>query len=141
MHIQKVFCWHLDGHWRKEQDPYQHPEPDPLFRGMDPRIRIRILTKMSWIRHTAFSLNFPHFPFAFSSLFFIILPLSLLITSTVSVLCSPFSSFTLLPSNSLLPYLSYLPCCPILLSPYYSLFALQSLALPFLSHLPSSLTP
>ncbi len=31
-----VYYWHLD------------PDPDPLVRGMDPRIRIR--TKMSWIR-------------------------------------------------------------------------------------------
>jgi hypothetical protein len=29
------------------------PDPDPLVRGMDPRIRIRIHTKMSWIRYTA----------------------------------------------------------------------------------------
>ncbi len=40
-----VFCWHLEGQWRKQQDP------DPLVRGMDPRIRIH--TKMSWIRNTA----------------------------------------------------------------------------------------
>ncbi len=33
-----VFCWHLEGQWRKKQDP----DPDPLVRGMDPRIRIRI---------------------------------------------------------------------------------------------------
>jgi hypothetical protein len=26
--------------------------PDPLVSGMDPRIRIRIHTKMSWIRNT-----------------------------------------------------------------------------------------
>ncbi len=34
------------------QDP--DPNPDPLVRGMDPRIqiRIRIHTKMSWIRNT-----------------------------------------------------------------------------------------
>jgi hypothetical protein len=31
------------------QDP--NPDPDPLVRGMDPRIRIP--TKMSWIRNTA----------------------------------------------------------------------------------------
>jgi hypothetical protein len=32
----------------------QDPDPDqnPLVRGMDPRIRIRIHTKMSWIRNT-----------------------------------------------------------------------------------------
>ncbi len=35
--------------WRKEQDP------DPLVRGMDPRIRIRIHTIMSWVRNTAFN--------------------------------------------------------------------------------------
>ncbi len=29
-----------------------NPESDPLVRGMDPRIRIRIHTKMSWIRNT-----------------------------------------------------------------------------------------
>jgi hypothetical protein len=29
------------------------PDPDPLVRGMDPRIRIRIHPKMSWIRNTA----------------------------------------------------------------------------------------
>ncbi len=34
-----VFCWHLEGLWRKLQDP------DPLVRGMDPRIRIRITPK------------------------------------------------------------------------------------------------
>ncbi len=28
----------------------QHPDPDPLVRGMDLRIRIR--TKISWIRNT-----------------------------------------------------------------------------------------
>ncbi len=29
-----------------------HPEPDPLVRGSDPRIRIRICTKMSQIWNT-----------------------------------------------------------------------------------------
>jgi hypothetical protein len=35
---------------KKHVDP--HPDPDPLVRGMDPRIRIwiRIHTKMLWIR-------------------------------------------------------------------------------------------
>ncbi len=33
------------------QDP--DPVPDPLVRSMDPRIRIRIHPKMSWIRNTA----------------------------------------------------------------------------------------
>jgi hypothetical protein len=31
----------------------QDPDPDPLVNGMDLRIRIRIHTKMSWIRNTA----------------------------------------------------------------------------------------
>ncbi len=31
----------------------QDPDPDPLVRGMDPRIRIRINAKISWIRNTA----------------------------------------------------------------------------------------
>jgi hypothetical protein len=30
----------------------QYPDPDPLVSGMDPRIRIRVHTKMSWIRNT-----------------------------------------------------------------------------------------
>ncbi len=52
-----VFCWHLEGQWRKKQDPDQ--DPDPLVRGMDPRIRIRIRIhpKMSWIRNTALNKN------------------------------------------------------------------------------------
>ena len=33
----------------------QDPDPDPLVRGMDPRIRIRIHPKMSWIRNTGFN--------------------------------------------------------------------------------------
>jgi hypothetical protein len=35
-------------------DPHPDPDlnPDPLVRGMDPRIRIRLHTKMSWIRNT-----------------------------------------------------------------------------------------
>ncbi len=54
MHLQKVksrktflkklvFRWRLEGQWRKNQDP--DPNPDPLVRGMYPRIRIH--TKMS----------------------------------------------------------------------------------------------
>ncbi len=37
----------FEGHWRKEKDP----NPDPLVKGTDPRIRIP--TKMSRIRNTA----------------------------------------------------------------------------------------
>jgi hypothetical protein len=36
------------------QDPDPNPNPDPLVRGMDPRIRIRIHSKMSWIRNTGY---------------------------------------------------------------------------------------
>ncbi len=38
-----------------DPDADPDPNPDPLVRGMDPRIliRIRIHTKMSWIRNTA----------------------------------------------------------------------------------------
>jgi hypothetical protein len=43
-----VFCWRLEGHGRKKQDP--EPDPDPLVRGKDPRILIR--TKMSRINNT-----------------------------------------------------------------------------------------
>jgi hypothetical protein len=32
------------------EDP--HPDPDPLVRGIDPRNRIRIRPKISWIRNT-----------------------------------------------------------------------------------------
>ncbi len=32
-----IFCWHLESHWRKEQDP----NPDPYVSVTDPRIRIR----------------------------------------------------------------------------------------------------
>jgi hypothetical protein len=35
-------------------DPHLDPHPDPLIRDTDPRIRIRIRTKMSRIRNTAF---------------------------------------------------------------------------------------
>jgi hypothetical protein len=33
-------------------DPDPDPNPDPLFRGMDPRIQIRIHINMPWIRNT-----------------------------------------------------------------------------------------
>ncbi len=44
-----VFCWPLEDLWRKSQDP------NPLVRGVDPRIQIRFHTKMSWIRNTEFN--------------------------------------------------------------------------------------
>ncbi len=46
-----------DGTWGsmtwKKQDPDPKPDPDQLVEGMDPRIWIRIHTKMSGIRNTA----------------------------------------------------------------------------------------
>jgi hypothetical protein len=38
-----------------DPNPDLNPDPDPLVRGMDPRIRIRIHTKMSWICNTGFN--------------------------------------------------------------------------------------
>jgi hypothetical protein len=63
MYLQKVisrkFLFKISvllASWRsktKMQDPDPHPHPFFFVRGMDPRIRIRILTKMSWITNTA----------------------------------------------------------------------------------------
>jgi hypothetical protein len=44
-----VFCWLVND--ENSRLRIQNPDPDPLVRGMDPRIRIH--TKMSWIRNTA----------------------------------------------------------------------------------------
>jgi hypothetical protein len=30
---KKKFCWHLEGHSRKEQDPEQNPKPQHCFFG------------------------------------------------------------------------------------------------------------
>ncbi len=46
---KKYFCWRLEDHCRKA--------PDPFVKGTDPRIRIRIHIKMSWIRKTALRLH------------------------------------------------------------------------------------
>jgi hypothetical protein len=46
----KIFSCRLEGHWRNYQDPELDPDPDPLARGTNPRIRIR--TKISRIRNT-----------------------------------------------------------------------------------------
>jgi hypothetical protein len=59
-----VFCWQIlkvnnENSRNRIQDldpdpnPDPNPDPDPLVRGMDPRIRIRLHPKMSWIRNTA----------------------------------------------------------------------------------------
>ncbi len=34
-------------------------DPDPLVRGMDPRIQIQIHPNMSWIRNTGFNNSIP----------------------------------------------------------------------------------
>ncbi len=47
------FFLHPEGHRRKESDPELDPDPDPLFRGTDPRIRI----KMSRILNNFFGPN------------------------------------------------------------------------------------
>ncbi len=44
-----VFCWHLG----KVIDENSRIRIQIQIRGMDPRIRIRIHTRMSWIRNTA----------------------------------------------------------------------------------------
>ncbi len=36
-----------------DPNPDPNPDPDQFVRDMDPRIRIRIHPKMSWIRNTA----------------------------------------------------------------------------------------
>ncbi len=57
MYLQKVISKKIfvnvlkDTGQRKYQDPNQHPDPEPLVRGMDPRILIH--TTISWIRNTA----------------------------------------------------------------------------------------
>ncbi len=52
-----VFCWILKVNDENSRIRIQDPDPDPLVRGMDPRIRIkiRIHPKISWIRNTAFA--------------------------------------------------------------------------------------
>ncbi len=42
---KNYFCWRLENHCRKEQDPHPDPNPHPLVTSTDPRIRIRIRTK------------------------------------------------------------------------------------------------
>jgi hypothetical protein len=38
--VQLVFSWHLEGIDENGRIRIQDPDPDPLTRGMDPRIRI-----------------------------------------------------------------------------------------------------
>jgi hypothetical protein len=51
-----VFCWCPEGQWWKKQDPDLNlnldPNSHPFVRSIDPRIRIQIHTKMSWIPNT-----------------------------------------------------------------------------------------
>ncbi len=52
-----IFCWHLQGHWQKDQDPLM--DPDSLVTRTDPRIRIciQIRTKMTRILNTGFNIS------------------------------------------------------------------------------------
>jgi hypothetical protein len=54
-----VFCWHLLK-VNDENSRIRIQDPDPLVRGKDPRIRIRIRIhpKMSWIRNTKKNLQY-----------------------------------------------------------------------------------
>jgi hypothetical protein len=57
--LQKlVFFDILKVHDENSRILIQDRDPDPLFTDMDPRIRIRIVTKMSWICSTGFSTPF-----------------------------------------------------------------------------------
>ncbi len=47
------------------------PDPDPLVRGMDLRIRIQIQTKMSWIRNTDAIAIISHLKFSYGETIFI----------------------------------------------------------------------
>jgi hypothetical protein len=40
---KNIYCWHLEGHWRKEQDLEPDPHPDPLVKGTDPDPRKNIM--------------------------------------------------------------------------------------------------
>ncbi len=95
--LEIFFCWHLENHGRREQDP------DPKIRGTDPRIRIR--PKMSLIRntgHDSTSLDLFNFlctvvTYALCSLFFFgtfslffCLPLPVFLSS---IFCSSFFNF------------------------------------------------
>ncbi len=44
--FKQIFCWHLEGQWRKWQDP------DPGSGSISQR-HVRIHTEMSWIRNTS----------------------------------------------------------------------------------------
>jgi hypothetical protein len=63
MYLQKLWAKKLEKnyfllvswcHWRKDQDPV--PDPDPIVRGTD--TRIRIVTKMSRIQNTRIKCKF-----------------------------------------------------------------------------------
>ncbi len=52
----------------RNRNPDQVPEhcsSDPLDRGMDPQIRIRIHTKMSWVRNTDLLIRYGYVPVQF----------------------------------------------------------------------------
>jgi hypothetical protein len=41
---KKIFCWHFEGNWRKQQDP----DPNPLVSGMDPYKNFMDLILQHW---------------------------------------------------------------------------------------------
>ncbi len=45
--IKKYFCWHLEGHWRKEHEL----DPDPLVRGTDPDPYPNVMDPEHWSEH------------------------------------------------------------------------------------------
>jgi hypothetical protein len=56
--------------WIRNRNPDQVPEhcsSDPLDRGMDPQIRIRIHTKMSWVRNTDLLIRYRTAMYQYSS--------------------------------------------------------------------------
>jgi hypothetical protein len=44
-----IFSCHLEGHWRKYQDP--EPDPDPLVKGRDPDPYQNVMDPQHWFPH------------------------------------------------------------------------------------------
>jgi hypothetical protein len=52
-----IFCWHLEGHCREEQDPNplvrgSDPDSDPLFRGPDLDQYLHVTDPEHWVKRT-----------------------------------------------------------------------------------------
>ncbi len=54
MYLQKVISrnFFLNLRLEGQRRQWQDPDPDPLVRGTDPQIRIRVSTKLTRIRYT-----------------------------------------------------------------------------------------